>query len=112
MFLYICVVIYFTINRIYKVADTQAVKNLSSFFGEQPARHYRRNQIILHQDDPLTFMYYLKKGYVKAYSILESGDELTVFILGPSDVFPRPSSIDTVKDGYRLRHYYETLSDV
>lgn len=94
------------------MADKQQAKDLANFFNKEPARHYRRNQIILHQDDPLTFMYYLNKGYIKAYSILESGDERTVFILGPGDLFPRPSSIDTYEEGHRLRHYYETLSDV
>ena len=94
------------------MVDKTQFKDLAAFFRQKPVRPYRRNQIILHQDDPLTFMYYLAKGYVKAYSILETGDERTVFILGPGDLFPRPSSIDTFKEGHRLRHYYETLSDV
>ena len=75
-------------------------------------RAYKKKQIILHQDDVLSFIYSIKTGYVKVYTILSSGNSRTLFLLGPNDIFPSASSLLSSDKGHHLKHYYEALTDI
>lgn len=78
------------------------------------ARHlsFPKNQLIQYQGDPLTNVYLVKKGYLKAYTILDNGDTRTIMLLSPGDVFPIAFSVSMDWSNYKLRHFYQTLSPV
>ncbi|MCL6096835.1 MAG: Crp/Fnr family transcriptional regulator [Patescibacteria group bacterium] len=63
-------------------------KNLVDFFLEQKPRSYKKGQIFLRPDDDRTEIFYLEKGFVKAYSLTEEGDQKTHIIFKKGDIFP------------------------
>lgn len=89
------------------------LRSLDNFFKKEKQRPYKSGQIILHQDDPVNHVFYVKKGYVKAYVILESGEQRTVLIVGPGEVFPSTASVVYhAEDEYTLKHHFESITDV
>src|SRR5438046_56223 len=67
-----------------KSVYTQRIQGL---FKTARLRNYPKNQLIQYQGDDLTHIYLIKKGYIKVYTILDSGDTRTLLILGPGDIF-------------------------
>lgn len=53
----------------------------------------------------------IKDGYVKAYTILDSGDTRTMFILGPGDLFPIAFSLTLDWNDYQLKYFYQSLAE-
>lgn len=82
---------------------------LRELFEPNLYRH-KKGQVILHQGDELHYIYYVKKGFVKAYSISDSGDKQILLIFGPGDAFPlyRDISLET----YIIGSYYEAMTDI
>ena len=74
-------------------------------------KNYPKNQIIYYQGDTLAAINLIKEGYVKAYTILDSGDTRTMFILGPGDIFPIAFSLTLDWASYQLRYFYQSLTD-
>lgn len=87
-------------------------KSIRKLFENAAGRKYPKNQLIFYQGDPLSSICLIKSGYIKAYTILDSGDMRTLFLLGPGDVFPIAFSIDLNWDTYSLRYFYQALADV
>ncbi|MBI3984274.1 Crp/Fnr family transcriptional regulator [Candidatus Microgenomates bacterium] len=97
-------------------------KILDKIFENFPQREYRKGQIILHQGDPISRYHRIIKGYIKVYTISDSGQEHTVLILGPGFLFPVIALIDKThahvesylasEHDYRARYFYESLTDV
>jgi len=80
-------------------------------FKNARARKYPKNQIIHYAGDPLTYINFINKGYVKAYTILDSGDTRTILILGPGDIFPIAFSTSLDWEDYEIKYFYQTLTD-
>lgn len=76
------------------------------------AKKYPKNQIIFYQGDPLSSICLITKGYIKAYTILDSGDTRTLFLLGPGDIFPIAFSTSLDWDNYNMRYFYQSITDV
>lgn len=85
---------------------------MAKFFEGAPSRSYHKNQLIHYQGDAMTHIYRLKKGFVKAYTILDTGDTRTIFLLSPGDIFPIAFSVATDWQKYRIKYFYQTMSDV
>lgn len=49
---------------------------------------YAKKDIILQAGDDLTHIFYIKSGFVRVYRISKQGEELTLAILKPYDLFP------------------------
>ncbi|HET7827411.1 MAG TPA: Crp/Fnr family transcriptional regulator, partial [Candidatus Saccharimonadales bacterium] len=64
-----------------------------------------------YQGDPLSHIHMVKTGYIKAYTILDSGDTRTILILGPGDIFPLAFSASLDWADYQIRNFYQTLCD-
>ncbi|MDD2822519.1 MAG: Crp/Fnr family transcriptional regulator [Candidatus Daviesbacteria bacterium] len=69
---------------------------------------YKKHQIILRPEDVPPGVLYLHKGFVRYYSISESGQELTLIIFKPGDFFPVMTAINDTPT-YR---YFEAMTDV
>lgn len=63
-------------------------EKLESFFSQYRRLTYKRRQVILRADDTPAGVFYIFKGYARLYSISETGQELTLIILKPQDIFP------------------------
>ena len=49
---------------------------------------YKKGSIIVRPEDNPQGVYYLKKGYIKDSSVSKEGQEFTLFIFKPQDIFP------------------------
>jgi CRP/FNR family transcriptional regulator, cyclic AMP receptor protein len=77
--------------------------------GQQKA--YPKNQLIHYEGDPLTQIYLVQTGFIKAYTILDSGDTRTILFMGPGDIFPLAFSATMDWENYQIRYFYQTLTD-
>lgn len=82
---------------------------MAKLFEGSRARKYPKNQLVHYQGDPLSHIYLLQSGYIKAYMILDSGDTRTILLLGPGDVFPLAFSATMDWGNYAIRYFYQSL---
>ncbi len=85
---------------------------IEKLFRKAGTKKYPKNQLIYYAGDELTQFYLIKDGYVKAYTILDSGDTRTIFLLGPGDIFPMAFSTTMDWHNYKVRYFYQSLTDV
>ena len=71
-------------------------------------REVRKKQIVAYQGEALPGVYIIRKGIIRAYSILPNGSEVNAAVYGKGDYFP-------VETAYGISpntiFYYEALSD-
>jgi CRP/FNR family transcriptional regulator, cyclic AMP receptor protein len=84
---------------------------ISKLFANARPKTYPKNQLIHYEGDPLSHIYLVKKGYIKAYTILESGDTRTMMLLSAGDIFPLAFSESMSWENYRIRYFYQSLTD-
>jgi CRP-like cAMP-binding protein len=87
------------------------MKHIEQLFKDGRHKSYPKNQLIHYSGDPLTNIYLIQAGYLKAYTILDSGDTRTIMLLGPGDLFPLAFSASMDWNDYHTRYFYQTLSD-
>jgi CRP-like cAMP-binding protein len=90
---------------------TKYLQQVEKLFKDARIKACPKNQLIHYQGDPLSNIYLIKSGYVKAYTILDSGDTRTILILGPGDVFPLAFSSSLDWENYQIHYFYQSLSD-
>ncbi|OGH12921.1 MAG: hypothetical protein A2776_02410 [Candidatus Levybacteria bacterium RIFCSPHIGHO2_01_FULL_40_10] len=61
---------------------------LEEFFSEFRRITYKKRELIIRADETPSGLYFIYKGFVRLYSISESGQELTLIIFKPKDLFP------------------------
>ena len=88
------------------------IGSIKRLFENSRTKVYPKNQLIHYQGDRLTQVYLVKRGYIKAYTILESGDTRTILLLGTDDIFPLAFSTTMDWRDYQIRYFYQSLSDV
>lgn len=82
------------------------MESLENFFSHFRLLLYKKRETILRADDTPQGVYFIKKGYIRVYSVSAEGQELTLFILQPNDFFPVRWSITHDP----IRYSYETLT--
>lgn len=87
-------------------------ERIEKLFKGAAIKKYPKNQLIYYSGDELGPIYLIKEGYVKAYTILDSGDSRTIFLLGPGDIFPIAFSTTMDWENYRVKYFYQSLTDV
>lgn len=90
---------------------TKYLQQVEKLFKDARIKTYPKNQLIHYQGDPLSNIYLIESGYIKAYTILDSGDTRTILILGPGDVFPLAFSSSLDWENYQIRYFYQSLCD-
>lgn len=93
-------------------SDTEYIIGIKKIFKNARTRRYPKNQIVNYAGDPLTHINFINKGYVKVYTILDSGDTRTILILGPGDLFPLAFSTNLDWENYETKYFYQTLTDL
>jgi CRP-like cAMP-binding protein len=88
------------------------LERINRVFKNGQNRRYAKNQLVHYSGDPLTNIYLIESGFIKAYTILDSGDTRTILILGPGDIFPMSFSSSMDWENYTIRYFYQTLSEI
>lgn len=86
-------------------------RRIDHLFENGRVRVYPKNQLIHYEGDPLTHIYLIRKGFVKAYTILDSGDTRTMMLLSKGDIFPLSFSESLDWESYKIRYFYQSLAD-
>lgn len=68
--------------------EQKALNKLEEFFSQFRRLQYKKHEIILRPDDIPSGIFYIRSGYVKIYTLSESGQELDLILFKPGDFFP------------------------
>lgn len=85
------------------------MQKLDRFFRIFPSRTYPKRTLLLGGDEHPHHVFYLVSGYVRQFILSSTGEEQTVIILGPCNVFPLIWAITGKERKYR---YFETITPV
>lgn len=80
----------------------------ADFYDQFQVRHYKQGETLIRADDDPQGIFCLTKGYVRQYTISETGMELTLHILKPTSYFPMVWAINGTPNVY----YFEALTPV
>lgn len=83
-------------------------QKLNTFFSQFKPIQYKKRTLILHADEVLSNIFFIKNGYIRVYKISEQGEELTLAILKPNDLFPFTYGIHNLPNSY----YLEALTPI
>ena len=83
-------------------------EKLYNFFSQFKPRYYKKGETFLRAGDVPAGIYFLKKGYVRLYSLSSAGKELTLVLYKPGEFFPVVFTFTAKPSVY----YFETLSQV
>lgn len=75
---------------------------LHKFFSKGRLFCYKKGETILRPGDTPQGVFLIKTGYVKLYSVCESGEELTLIIFKPEDFFPMMWTFNNTPNVYYL----------
>lgn len=82
--------------------------SLDFLFAESRSIFYKKRGVILRPEDTPGGVFILKKGFVRLYTISESGKELTLIIFKPGDFFPVLWAINNIPNA----QYLEAMTEV
>lgn len=91
------------VNLFNQLADA----DLATLTGHLRQRRFRKGTILFHKDQPGDTLYVVESGHVRIFLPTTGGEELTVEVAGPGDVFgelalldgrPRSASAETLED--------------
>lgn len=71
-----------------RAIDNLEFRKLDEFFSRFKKLTYKKGETILRAGEEPRGVYFLKKGYVRLYSVSEDAQELTLIIYKPNDFFP------------------------
>ena len=83
-------------------------EKINKFFSGYKKLSFKKNATILHAKEEPKGVFYLKKGYVRLYSISKDAQELTLIIFRPENIFPLIWAINNTPHIY----YMEAFTDV
>ena len=86
----------------------QDITPLVDFFLAHSAKTYQRGDIILDYDAHAPSIFYIRAGYVRAYSIAPSGREKIYVFYQPNDMFPIVWTFNNINK----QMLYEAMDDV
>ena len=84
--------------------------DLDYFFTNFKSLHFRKGEIILRAGDPIPGVYFLKRGYVRLFTISPQGEELTLIIFKKGDIFPISWAIGGISGAKQNTYYLEALT--
>lgn len=82
--------------------------DLQKLFQAMPMLHRDKAQTIIYQGDEIKHFFYIKSGYVKVYNITDDGEERTLLIKKPGDLFPLLKDPD--KPGYASPYFFGAMT--
>lgn len=88
--------------------DTGKTKDFELFYKQFVIRNYKKGEMLIRSDDDPLGIFCLQKGYVRQYTISQTGFELTLQILKPISYFPMVWAINGTPNVY----FFEALTEV
>lgn len=88
--------------------NDEVLGQLHTFFSAYKLRTYRKHDVIIHEEDVPTGVYFIKEGYVRLYSVSRHGEEMTRLVMAPNDLFPIRWAISNQPIDY----YAEPMTEV
>lgn len=88
--------------------NTDKTREFENFYKQFAVREYKKGEVLIRADDDPQGIFYLKKGYVRQYTISKTGFELTLHILRPVSYFPMVWAVNGTPNVY----YFEALTPV
>lgn len=86
--------------------NSDPVEKLEKFFSQFKTIHYKKGETFLRPGDMPQGINFLKKGYVRLYSLSSEGQDLTLVLYKPGDFFPVVWGFTGTPSVY----YFEALS--
>jgi CRP/FNR family transcriptional regulator, anaerobic regulatory protein len=83
-------------------------QKVDHFFSQFPLVHFKKGELIISPDQPITSLYFLKEGSVRMYSLSEDGSEITLHLFRQTSYFPLMLSLSKIEN----RYYFECVEDV
>lgn len=88
--------------------DEKIEKKLVSFFGKYKLKSYKSGEIIVRPGEKFPGLVFVKKGYVKVYTLSDSGKEIILQMFKPLFYFSLVYSMT----GSTNRYYFEAIGEV
>src|SRR3989344_2140677 len=88
--------------------SSTALLTFDSFFEQFTSKTFKKRSVIINAGLIPKDVYYIKKGYARAYAVSSDGEELTMVIFQPGDFFPLISTISAT----RIVYYIESLTEL
>lgn len=88
--------------------EKQAFDKLNLFFSRFKKLAFKKGETILQAGDEPSGVLYIKKGYVRLYSLSKDAQEFTLIIFQAEDFFPIMWAINGTPNAY----YMEAITDV
>jgi CRP-like cAMP-binding protein len=88
--------------------DPSVTKTLETFFGRYTRLQYKKGEMILRAEDTPQGVFFLKKGYVRQYTVSQSGTTLMLHIFKPNSFFP----MTWVLNNEINRYYLDAMTSV
>ncbi len=80
----------------------EANNKIFNFFRLSNLTLFKKREIVLYPEQKTSLVFYIKSGFARAYRISEDGDELTLTILKPGDIFPLTIGLEE----FNYNNYY------
>lgn len=85
------------------------LSKLEHLFSDSQIRKYDKSQVLAYPGDKLTHIYFVRKGYLKMYTINEQGDNRVFLLFQPKTAFPIvPKAVDW--QTYTLKYFYQAMT--
>ncbi|MBN1169019.1 Crp/Fnr family transcriptional regulator [Candidatus Woesebacteria bacterium] len=88
--------------------ESKIQDKIDKFFSKYKSKVYKKGETLILPEEPLVYIFNLKKGFVKSYSLNEGGFELTINIYKPYSFFP----ITETLAGRTNTYFFEAITDV
>ncbi len=87
--------------------DKSKLGEFDKFYAQFQTRYYKKGEMLIRADDDPHGIFILKKGYIRQYTISNTGLELTLHILKPISYFPMVWAVNGTPNEY----YFEALTE-
>lgn len=87
---------------------SSSLSKIDLFFKGGQLFKYKKRNLVLNAQDTSSSVFYMKEGYLRVFRISEQGEELTLTILKPGDLFPLTYGINNMNNPY----YIEAITKV
>jgi CRP-like cAMP-binding protein len=86
--------------------NIEVTAKVAAFFSQKPVRSYKKGDMIFMPGDEITDVYYVQTGFIRLYSMLADGKELTLNIFKPGTYFP----IFLIFNSISNPHYFQAMT--
>lgn len=88
--------------------NTEVTEKVAEFFGNYPARHYPKGQILIFAKENPEHVFYITKGVIREYDVSYRGDEIIVNLFKPGAFFPMSWVMNKTENDYFYKTETET----